>query len=185
MRPSGNRGSRRRAGAGRKNRAGPSTEGEPGSAELAKKGKYNAAGRRVNGVWCASEAEAVRYEQLLEMEQERIITNLRTQVSFSLNIVTGAKLATYIADFVYNRDSADAREADERIIEEVKGMETPIWKMKKRWFEAQYGERIRVIRRVSGADAWAAEGELGEQMKGKKSSFAEWIKLRYRRQIPE
>jgi hypothetical protein len=45
----------------------------------------------------------------------------------------------YVADFQYfTRDG-------ERVIEDVKGIRTPVYKLKKAWFEAQYGVQIREV----------------------------------------
>ena len=45
---------------------------------------------------------------------------------------------TYVADFVYYRD-------DEKVIEDVKGLRTPVYNIKKKLFEYRYHETIREV----------------------------------------
>ena len=51
-------------------------------------------------------------------------------------IVSGITIGHYVADFEY-------LEGDVRIVEDVKGMKTPLYRWKKKHFEAQYGLKIR------------------------------------------
>lgn len=184
-RRTGNRGSAKAAASANVQATAP-TSGEPGCAASAspKRAKYNAQGRRVAGVWIPSEAQAVRYEQLLSMQERGLIEQLHAEVSYPL-VVGGVKIATYRADHVYRLVDRE-KHVDELIVEEVKGLETPDWKLKLKLFEALYAPlRIRVIRRVSGKGWTREDPALVEQMIGRKSSFAEWIKLRYADRIPE
>ena len=60
----------------------------------------------------------------------------------------------------------------------MKGLETPEWKLKKKLVEALYQFPISVIAKLSGSD-WDARPKLAALLVGKKSSFAEQIRLRY------
>lgn len=155
-----------------------------GTVASATKKKYNAAGRRVNGQWCASDAEATRYEQLLHMQTTGQIDNLRCQVRYPL-LVNGVKICTYVADFTYDVINPDAR-LDRHVIEEVKGLETPEWRMKCKLFEAINAPmKISVIRK-SPPMSWLKDNEpaLAEQMAGKMSSFSHWITVRWANTVP-
>ena len=114
----------------------------------ARRSKYGAVATTVNGIRFASKREAVRYRELRLMERAGFITNLRWQVPFSLfghrhrkglhfNIV---QIATYKADFVYTD-----MKTGESVVEDVKGVRTPVYKLKKRWFEAQEGRTIQEV----------------------------------------
>lgn len=114
--------------------------------------KYNAAGEHVDGIWMASKAEAERFRQLQRMEMNGLIENLETQVSFPLT-VNNVIIATYRADFRY--DVAEERGISRRsIIEDVKGMSTPEFLLKKRLFEALYRDVIHVIPGSDVARHW-------------------------------
>jgi hypothetical protein len=184
---------RERAQAGRRKRvfaakifpASAPTTAEPGSAKPATKSKYNAQGRRVNGIWCASDAEATRYEQLLEMQASGLIENLRTQVRYPL-LVNNHKVCAYVADFAYIINDPELRVYRE-VVEEVKGLETPEWKLKCKLFEAVYAPlKISVIRRAPPL-SWLKthDPDMAEKMTGKMASFSHWIKERWSGKVPD
>ena len=109
--------------------------------------KYNSRKTTVDGITFDSKKEARRYLVLKQMEQDGEIKNLRLQVpvelipSFEI-LVDGKKRKrrpiTYVADFVYYRD-------DEKVIEDVKGLRTPVYNIKKKLFEYRYHETIREV----------------------------------------
>lgn len=109
--------------------------------------KYNSRKTTVDGITFDSKKEARRYLVLKKMEQDGEIKNLRLQVpvelvpSFEI-VVDGKKRKrrpiTYVADFVYYRD-------DEKVIEDVKGLRTPVYNIKKKLFEYRYHETIREV----------------------------------------
>ena len=159
--------------------AGATTSATNGGADPAtKRAKYNAQGRYVGDLWCASEAEAIRYEQLVDMVSRGLVSKLETQVSFIIT-VANVRIGVYRADFRYRWHGPEV--ADPRgilIVEEVKGLETPEWKLKCKLVEALYGFKISVIKKLSGKD-WDQYPELATELIGRKSSFAEQIKVRY------
>lgn len=95
--------------------------------------KYNAKKVEVDGKVFDSKKEAKRYKELLALEKQGKISDLRTQVTFVLipaqyeevytvnkkgKVVSKKQLVErkvqYVADFVYNKDG-------EPIVEDVKG----------------------------------------------------------------
>lgn len=105
--------------------------------EQPKKSKYNAVKTEVDGIKFDSKHEASRYRELRVLEQAGEITNLRLQVPFEL--IPKSKYGMpirYIADFVYN-------ENDRLIVEDAKGVKTPIYKLKKRMMAEKYGIKIK------------------------------------------
>lgn len=94
--------------------------------------KFNAVRTEVDGILFDSKKEAKRYDELKLLERGGIIKDLKLQPKFELtsngvNIVTDKnKKYTYIADFMYFDN-----EKGETVIEDAKGMKTPIYKLKK------------------------------------------------------
>ena len=78
-----------------------------------------------------SKAEAKRCDQLALLERVHVISDLQQQPKFPC-IINGVKVCTYIADFSY-RD-----EAGRQIIEDVKGLRTATYRLKKKLVEALY-----------------------------------------------
>jgi Protein of unknown function (DUF1064) len=119
-------------------------------AQSKRAGKYNAKGvhleratlevvdkKHPNRIWFASGAEAERYRQLRTLETEGQIRSLRTQRVFPL-AWNGVQLGTYRADFEYL--VVCPRVHDEYcVVEDVKGLVTDIFDLKKRLVRAQYG----------------------------------------------
>lgn len=100
--------------------------------------KYNAKRTEVDGYVFDSKAEAGRYSVLKMLEKadgaDRI-SELELQPKFLL-IINGKKVGTYIADFRY----IDSR--GNTVIEDVKGMKTPVYRLKKKIVEALYNIEI-------------------------------------------
>ncbi len=99
--------------------------------------KYGAVSTMVDGIRFASKKEAGRYQELKLLKKAGEITGLILQPVFELYELHGQRVAKYIADFAYT-DQTTGR----RVIEDVKGVRTPVYKLKKRWVEAQYGITI-------------------------------------------
>jgi hypothetical protein len=92
-----------------------------------------------NGHWHPSKAEAKRCDELHILQLGGEIHRLEFQPSFPVTI-NGIKVFTYKADFSYFTDS-------ERVVEDVKGMVTPVYRIKKKCVEAYYpGLRIVEVR---------------------------------------
>lgn len=91
----------------------------------------------------ASEAEAERYRQLLRMEMDGRIQNLRTQVTHPL-MVNNQLICRYRSDFEYQIIDEHGRITGDRV-EDVKGFETPDFKLKKKLFDALEPTPLTVI----------------------------------------
>ena len=91
-----------------------------------------------------SRKEAQRYDQLKAMLQRGEIENLRLQQDFTLieayTSASGERVRAmrYRADFTYRRDGKD-------IVEDVKGMKTKEYRMKKKLMMERYGIEVREV----------------------------------------
>jgi len=102
--------------------------------------KYNAIKTTVDGITFDSRKEASRYTELKLLSQAGEIRELRRQVPFELIPKRGKLRAIrYVADFVY----ADNHGND--IVEDVKGMKTQVYKLKKRMMLEKYGIEIQEV----------------------------------------
>ena len=102
------------------------------------KHKYSAEQTTVDGIKFSSKKEAKRYSELMLLQEAGEISDLTLQPRYPLR-VRGIKIGEYVADFRY-RDKASFL-----VVEDVKGFKTPLYKWKKRHFEAQYGVKITEI----------------------------------------
>jgi len=98
--------------------------------------KYNARATTIDGIRFASKAEARRYTELKLLQEAGEIDGLELQPSFIIwstnNYKTGkTDRITYIADFKYFQNG-------QYIVEDVKGVLTPVYRMKKKMFLAGY-----------------------------------------------
>jgi len=103
-------------------------------------GKYNAKRTEVDGIVFASKREAARHQELKLLERAGEIHGLKLQPKFPMNVEGGGHVGHYIADFSYV-DSRTGRS----VVEDAKGMRTPVYRLKKRIVEAQYGIEIREV----------------------------------------
>lgn len=102
--------------------------------------KYNNTKTTVDGIRFDSKREATRYSQLKLLERAGLITDLVLQPRFELipkYEINGRKIrkTEYVADFQYVENA-------EIIIEDVKGMKTEVYKIKKKLFEFKYQTEI-------------------------------------------
>jgi hypothetical protein len=105
---------------------------------LSARSKYSAIPTWIDGVRFASKREARRYQQLLLLVKAGEIQNLQLQPAYTVSI-NGILCCTYKADFRYQT------KAGAWVIEDSKGMRTPVYKLKKRLVEAQYGVVIHEV----------------------------------------
>ena len=105
--------------------------------------KYHAQKEEVDGHMFDSKKEAKRYRKLIQLEQAGQISDLELQPVFELqpafvDAAGESHLAiTYRADFQYT-------ENDQVIIEDTKGMETAVFKLKKKLFLYRYQVELRI-----------------------------------------
>ena len=106
-----------------------------------RRGKYNAKKTEVDGRVFASRAEARRYSELCLLEKNGNILDLECQPVFNIS-VNNKHICNYIADFkygIFNGENIDW------IIEDVKGVKTPVYRLKKKLVEAAYNITITEI----------------------------------------
>lgn len=103
-----------------------------------KKSKYGAVKTEVDGIKFDSKHEALHYQELRLLEQAGEITNLRLQVPFEL--IPKSKYGMpirYIADFTYNDLNGQL------IVEDAKGVKTPVYRLKRRMMAEIYNIEIK------------------------------------------
>lgn len=102
--------------------------------------KYNAKKTVINGIKFDSKREAARYCELVLLKKAHKIKELELQPKFELQskYKKGGKTIraiNYIADFkYYDVDKG------EYVVEDVKGMKTEVYKLKKKLVEFKYPE---------------------------------------------
>ena len=98
-----------------------------------RRSKFNAQRTEVDGITFASKAEARRYGHLKMLERAGTIHDLELQPRFTL-LVNKIKVATYVADFRYRFVGVSLP-----VVEDVKGVQTAVYKLKKKMLAAQDG----------------------------------------------
>ena len=98
--------------------------------------KYHAVPTVVDGIRFASKGEAGRYKELKLMERSGTIACLELQPRYPL-VVNGVKVGEYRADFRYTEIGAGV------IVEDFKGVRTPVYRLKRLLVRALYGIEIR------------------------------------------
>ena len=106
------------------------------------KNKYRAIPTVVDGIRFASKAEAKHYGVLKIRERAGEITDLELQPEYPI-IVNGVRVAIYRADF---RFMGRTKHGYIQMIVDVKGMRTPVYKLKKKLVEALYGITITEVK---------------------------------------
>lgn len=109
--------------------------------------KYRAIPTTIDGIRFDSKGEARRYGMLRLMERAGEISDLTLQPSFVLQEAftdsnnVKQRAITYRADFQYT-------EKGRTVIEDYKGIETPVFKMKAKMFRAKYPDlELRIVRK--------------------------------------
>ena len=104
--------------------------------------KYNARKTVVNGITFDSKLEAERYEQLLLLERAGEISDLILQPEFQIlrgwiHPGTGEKIKSrfYVGDFQYLEFKTN-----KIVVEDTKGVKTPLFDMKWSLVKSQYPE---------------------------------------------
>ena len=97
--------------------------------------KYRAIKTTIDNIVFDSKREAQRYSELKLLFRAGQIQNLELQTPLDF-IIEGKKIFTYRPDFIYFENG-------QRIIEDVKGMRTPVYRLKKKLIEAQLKVQIK------------------------------------------
>lgn len=110
--------------------------------------KYNNKKTVIDGIQFDSRREANRYCELLILQKAGVIKDLKLQPKFTLQTKFRYKektyrAVTYIADFQYTEVKTELK-----VVEDVKGMRTPAFNMKEKFFLYQYGEQydFRIVK---------------------------------------
>jgi len=99
--------------------------------------KYNARKVHIDGLTFDSLAEHRRWCELTLLRDNGLIAGLTPHDRFPL-YVNGVLVCHYEADFVY-------AENNRMVVEDVKGMKTDIYRLKKKMMRACWGVEIREI----------------------------------------
>ena len=102
------------------------------------KGKYRAIRTVVDGTTFASKKEAKRYGELKLLLKGGLISKLELQQRYELK-VNGIKICTYVSDFDYLDVNG------KQIVEDVKGVRTREYLLKKKLMFAIYGIEIQEV----------------------------------------
>jgi hypothetical protein len=101
--------------------------------------KYHNQKTLLQGIQFDSRKEAARYQELMLLERAKVICHLELQPRYNL-IVNGCKLGFYKADFRY-----EVSATGEEIVEDVKGVRTAVYCLKKKLVKALYGVEITEV----------------------------------------
>lgn len=100
--------------------------------------KYGSTRVEIDGIKFASKREAKRYQELKLLSKAGKIFDLQLQKKFVLCPKfqyggRGEREISYVADFVYLDGNAN------KIVEDVKGFRTEVYKIKRKLFLSKYG----------------------------------------------
>jgi hypothetical protein len=110
--------------------------------------KYHAIKTTVDGIKFDSKAEARRWAELVHLQNNEKIAALERQVAFEL--APGVKLhgekrkrppIRYVADFTYFEYATNSE-----VIEDTKGQDTPMSRLKRHLMKVVHGMDVRVTR---------------------------------------
>lgn len=108
-----------------------------GRTTIEKKSKYNNKKVVINGLRFDSTKEGNRYLELKEMQENKEIFDLQLQPCYEC-IVNGMLICRYNGDFKYNTIDPITT-----VVEDVKGMKTPVYKLKKKLMKAIFNIEIK------------------------------------------
>ena len=112
-----------------------------------RRSKYKNKPTIVGGIRFDSKGESERYKELVVQQKVGAIRDLKLQPRFELQpAFTKDKIRyasiSYVADFSYHKGLMD-----KFIIEDFKGVETEVFKLKRRMFELKYPDlTIRIVK---------------------------------------
>ncbi len=110
------------------------------------KTKYKSVGTTEDGIKFASKKEVARY-RVLKLEQKAgEIRGLRTHVRYPI-VVNGVQVCEYECDFEYERMNGNygdgvMRPLWKKVVEDVKGYRTDVYKLKKKLMRAALGIEV-------------------------------------------
>jgi hypothetical protein len=102
--------------------------------------KYRNQRVTIDGHQFASKAEGARYVELKLMEKAGLVAELQLQPVYDLS-VGDCHICNYVADFAY-------MENGRFVVEDVKGVATPVYQLKKKLLYALYGIAVKEVRKA-------------------------------------
>ena len=108
--------------------------------------KYGNKKTTVHGITFDSKWESERYLYLKSLEKAGRVKDLELQPRYNI-MVNDQKICAYVADFKYNKESADG--IWQHIVEDAKGVETPEFKLKKKLMKAVFDIDIYLSKKSS------------------------------------
>lgn len=109
--------------------------------------KFGAVKTEVDGIVFDSRKEAKRYQDLKYLQLAGEIMGLTVHPTYDL-VVNGRKVCIYEADFAYTDlvgPSAQAAGGPCKNVEDVKGVKTPIYRLKKKLMLAVHGITVSEV----------------------------------------
>lgn len=103
-----------------------------------KTGKFGNQYVEIDGIWFQSIKEGEYYKGLRTLKAAGAITSFRLQVEYNM-IVKGLLICKYIADFVVQYPDGHTEIVD------VKGIKTPVFKLKAKLMIACHGIEIKIV----------------------------------------
>ena len=101
--------------------------------------KYKNVKTTIDGITFDSKKESARYAELKLLAKSGLIQNLCLQVPYVLiPKQDGERAVKYIADFVYDENG-------ETVVEDVKGVRTDVYRLKKKLMLKVHGLRIKEV----------------------------------------
>lgn len=113
----------------------PLPHSDPGSAATSRS-KYGNKRTELDGYKFASKKEARRYAELRLLQTGKVIEGLICQPAYPL-MIGKVRVGKYIADFAYLEIAGKHRRV---VVEDAKGMRTPVFNLKWRMVKALYPE---------------------------------------------
>jgi len=100
--------------------------------------KYRAIPTTIDGIIFASKREAARYAELKIMQKAWLITDLQLQPTYQI-VINGIKVCKVKLDFSYSKNGA-------LIVEDVKGVDTPVSRLKRKLVKAMHGVDVVIVK---------------------------------------
>jgi hypothetical protein len=113
-------------------------EGKLPKDAVARASKYHNQPQVVDGIRFDSAREARRWCELQTLERAGEIRELRRQVEYPIE-VNGVRVCYYVADFVYRTPDGKT------VVEDAKGLRTPVYALKCKLMRAAYGVEIKEV----------------------------------------
>lgn len=106
--------------------------------------KFRNVPTEVDGVRFDSKREARRFGELQWLEKAGEVKNIARQATYPL-VVNQIRIASYRADFTYEERAGSLRDGYfwRPVVEDVKGVQTPVYKIKRALMKAIHGIDIR------------------------------------------